>query len=114
MPPKRLTFIKDKYSSNRGKRSQLYNLHCRKCDRLVLVYQKDGPGKLLRLYLDRILSPKIHSEYIAKNPANIPMLICQDCGEILGMPYIYTPENRFAYRLFQDSLNKTRRNLNNQ
>jgi hypothetical protein len=53
----KLELKRDKYKSTRGGYSRLLNLHCRKCNSLVAVYQKDGPGNLRRLYLDRILAP---------------------------------------------------------
>ncbi len=57
MKPK-LSFKKDQYQSARGGYSKLLNLHCRKCNHIFAVYQKDGPGNLRRLYLDRIIRPK--------------------------------------------------------
>ena len=53
-----LKLKKDNFRRSRGGYSRLLNLFCRKCEKLVLVYQKDGHGKLLRFYLDRILSPE--------------------------------------------------------
>ena len=51
-------FKKDKYKTARGTHSRLLNLFCRVCGEKILVYQKDGPGNLRRLYFDRILFPK--------------------------------------------------------
>ena len=51
-------FKKDKYKIARGTYSRLLNLHCRVCGNILAIYQKDGPGDLRRLYMDRILYPK--------------------------------------------------------
>lgn len=53
--PVRYTPKKDQYSRARGA-SQFLNLFCAACGGFVLLYQKDGPGALLRLYLDRYWS----------------------------------------------------------
>ena len=45
----------DIYRKARGGYARLLNISCRKCKQLLFVYQKDGPGNLRRLYLDRIL-----------------------------------------------------------
>ena len=51
-------FKKDEYKNARGTHSRVVNLYCRKCKNLLAIYQKDGPGNLRRLYLDRILYPE--------------------------------------------------------
>lgn len=98
------TITKDKYKSARGGHSRLLDVSCRKCGELVVVYQKDGPGNLRRLYLDRILAPDTATQLQTNPINNIPALRCKKCGEILGTPYIYEKERRKAYRLFQDSV----------
>lgn len=97
---------KDKYKSSRGGYSRILNVFCRKCENLVLVYQKDGPGNLRRLYLDRILNPKEKVNLQSKGIDEVPALKCSKCGKLLGTPYIYPKEKRLAYRLFQDSVVK--------
>jgi len=100
------TIKKDKYKSSRGAYSRILNVFCRKCEKLVLVYQKDGPGNLRRLYLDRILDPKYLLNIQDKEIEDISALKCSKCGEVLGTAYIYPKEKRPAYRLFQDSVVK--------
>jgi len=63
-----------------------------------LLYQKDGPGILKRLYLDRIFSKEI--------PKKKKELICKSCKKIIGTFFIYKKENRPAIRLYQDSIFK--------
>lgn len=97
---------KDKYKSARGGYSRLLSLHCRKCNSIVAIYQKDGPGSLLRLYLDRIVSPEYLINLQHKNIKDISNLKCKNCGEIIASPYIYAPEKRKAFRLFHDAVIK--------
>jgi len=90
------TFKKDEYSKARNSYSRIINVLCRKCKQVVLVYQKDGPGNLRRLYFDRIYDPKALT-HLEKNKINeVSTLKCK-CGVILGTPYIYTKENRKAF-----------------
>ena len=70
----------------------MLKLKCRKCKRLFCTYQKDGPGPLRRLYIDR-MDPK----RTAKN------LKCS-CGAMIGTRYIYKKEKRPAYKLYVDAL----------
>jgi len=105
------SFKKDKYKATRGGYSRLLNVCCRKCESVVVVYQKDGPGSLRRLYLDRIFAPAdmVGLQYL--NTKEIPALKCKKCSEILGTPYIYIKEKRKAFRLYPDSVIKRLRKL---
>lgn len=105
-------FKKDKFSNARGSYSRLVNVNCRKCNNLVAVYQKDGPGNLRRMYFDRIFSPESLVNLQKKNIKEIPQLKCAKCGEIIGTPYIYEKENRKAFRLYQDAAIKKAVKLN--
>ncbi|MAG47825.1 hypothetical protein CL617_04420 [archaeon] len=102
---------KDKYKSSRGSHSRILNISCRKCESFVLTYQKDGPGNLRRLYLDRIFSPKNLTDLGKKSIKEISLLKCKKCDETLGNAYIYEKENRKAFRLYQDSIIKKIRKL---
>ena len=97
---------KDKYKSTRGGYSRILNLHCRKCNNIIAIYQKDGPGNLRRLYMDRIMFPKelinLHKEDIK----NINPIKCNKCGFVIGIPYIYKKEKRKVFRVFQDAVIK--------
>lgn len=48
---------KDKYSKVRGGSDKFYIISCVKCQNEIFIYQKDGPGHLLRMYLDRFVAP---------------------------------------------------------
>lgn len=97
---------KDKYKSSRGGYSRLLDVSCQKCNNKVLVYQKDGPGNLRRLYMDRIFSPDSLVALYKKDIQKISPLKCKECGFIMGIPYIYIKEKRKAFRLFQDAIIK--------
>ena len=84
---------KDKYKSARGGYSRLLNIKCRRCNTHLLTYQKDGPGNLRRMYLDRIYEPKELTNLQKLPLKNIKILNCKNCKEILGTPYTYKKEN---------------------
>lgn len=86
----------DKYRKSRGGYSRLLELSCTNCKNLLFSYQKDGPGILKRLYLDRIFN------FNNKNKK----LICPKCKNTLGVLYIYEKENRPAYKLLERSISK--------
>jgi len=79
---------------------------------MIMIYQKDDyPGRLRRLYFDRIFFPKkmVGLEY--KPLDSVSALRCPSCKEDLGTPYIYTKENRKAFKVYQDALTKKTRRL---
>lgn len=80
----------------RGGRSRFLLIYCERCNAKLFKYQKDGPGPLKRLYLDRITPEKSFT----KN------LICSECKSVLGIGYIYPKEKRHAFRLFVGSIVK--------
>lgn len=91
-------FKNDKYRKARGGYSRLLDIFCENCGKHICYYQKDGPGVLKRMYIDRIveikkINPKVN-------------LVCPNCKEILGVPVIYKKEKRPAYRLFAGAVNK--------
>ena len=104
---------KDKYKSSRGGYSRLLNICCRKCENVVAIYQKDGPGNLRRMYFDRIMAPEKLVGLQKKNIKDVPVLRCNKCNFIMGMPYIYKKEKRQAFRIFQDGVVKKIRKIKN-
>ena len=90
----------------------MLNVCCRKCESVVAVYQKDGPGNLRRLYLDRIFAPANLVGLQTLSINDVPALKCKKCSEVLGAPYIYAKEKRKAFRVYQDSVIKRLRKLN--
>jgi len=92
------TLKKDQYRKNRGGHANFLNVFCDSCGVHLALYQKDGPGELKRMYMDRIIAPKITSK---KRDFN-----CHSCGKILGTFYTYEKEKRPAIRLYQGSVIK--------
>jgi hypothetical protein len=94
---KKLDFKNDKYKKVRGGYSRLLGIYCQKCNEHICNYQKDGPGNLRRMYIDRIIDPNI---LISRKD-----LSCSN-KHLLGVKIIYDKENRPAFRLFVDSIIK--------
>ena len=84
------SFQNDKYRKARGGASRILDVCCENCSEHVAYYQKDGPGQLKRMYVDRFID--IHP--------NGKVLACRHCRSELGSLYSYKKENRQAYRLF--------------
>ena len=99
---------KDRYTKARGGSSALLLLRCAKCNAPVVLYQKDGPGQLFRLYLDKIHAPKqlAQLQHTAANKTALPGLTCPQCGTVLAMPMRYVPEDRLAFRLLRGIVKK--------
>lgn len=86
----------DKYRKVRGGYSRILQLSCAHCGKDFAQYQKDGPGILKRLYLDRLLNHSFTATHLS----------CPSCKEVLGVKIIYKKENRPAYRLFAGAVSK--------
>ncbi len=100
-----IVFKKDKYKKARGGRSRLLDISCPDCGTHICYYQKDGPGLLKRMYLDRIFDSK-YSGLENSDIKSLPQFICPKCERYLGVPDIYKKENRLVYRLFVGAINK--------
>jgi ribosomal protein S27E len=88
----------DKYRKVRGGHSRFLRVSCESCGEFLFLYQKDGPGPLKRVYIDRIISLGVFNR--AKQ------LSCKSCKKVIGTFYIYPKEKRPAYRLYQDAVIK--------
>lgn len=89
---KEIKLKKDKYLASRGGKSKLLDICCDHCRKHLFYYQKDGPGVLKRMYIDRIIDPKT----IKLNKD----LVCPYCNRILAKLIIWEKEERAALRLF--------------
>ncbi len=97
-----IKFLKDdKYRKKRGAWSRLVDILCEKCGDTICLYQKDGPGSLRRMYLDRIINPKVSISRKHLSCAN---------GHLLGVKIIWKKEKRPAFRMFVESVTKKLRN----
>ena len=74
----------------------MLEISCENCGNHICYYQKDGPGILKRLYIDRIVGLAT-----AKDE-----LTCSKCKQVLGTKTLYKKENRPAYRLYVGSVVK--------
>lgn len=93
-------FRNDSYTRARGAPAMLM-IVCAGCGQYVISYQKDGPGPLMRCYLDRIHHPedikqRQHGNF-SKNEC--PKLECPQCHALIGVPTVYEKENRLAYTM---------------
>ena len=101
-----LEFKKDRYRKTRGGYSRFINIYCSKCGNFVALYQKDGPGPLKRMYLDRIFAPELIVGLDRVVLKKLTPLTCRKCEQILGVPFLYKKENRSTFRLFEGSVSK--------
>lgn len=90
-------FKNDKYKRARGGYSRLLGISCEKCGAGVCRYQKDGPGNLRRMYIDRMAD--------VASPVSAKVFTCPN-GHPLGVKIVYEKENRPAIRLFVDAVKK--------
>lgn len=78
----------DNFRKSRGGYSRLLEIRCSTCDRKLFNYQKDGPGIIKRLYVDRIYG----------NVDGLS-LRCKKCKKLIGSLTIYKKENRPGYAI---------------
>lgn len=102
----KINFKSDSYKRARGGYSRLLDISCEKCGAHLCLYQKDGPGILKRMYLDRIYRSKVYSGLEKQPLRSVPQLSCLKCHVLIGVPYKYEKENRLAFRLFVGSIVK--------
>lgn len=89
-------FQNDKYRKARGGKSRVSDVSCEGCEHHVAYYQKDGPGLLKRMYVDRFIDVSPESNE----------LVCNNCERQLGIRINYKKEDRPAYRLFVGAVRK--------
>jgi hypothetical protein len=73
-----------------------------------MLYQKDGPGPLLRCYLDRIHDPEIlnNLQKTCDSKDELSQLTCSKCNQHIGIPMVYEKENRLTYQMIKGSFSK--------
>ncbi len=98
---------KDGYARERGGGSEFLDIYCSFCQSHIALYQKDGSGSLLRMYLDRIFEPKnLSNLQDSFNKSSLPNLRCFSCDNLIAVPMVYKLENRLAFRLIRGSFFK--------
>ncbi len=99
-------FKNDKFKRTRRGYSRLLSISCESCGNHICDYQKDGPGILRRMYMDRISNSKIYSNLEKTAENKIPEFKCAPCKRLLGICINFEKENRLAYRLFVGAITK--------
>ncbi len=101
-------FKKDRYSRARGGSSEFLNVYCSSCTTHIALYQKDGSGSLIRMYLDRIFEPKelASLQIDVHDKKTTPNLVCPSCKSLIATPMVYVPENRLALRMIKGKFYK--------
>jgi hypothetical protein len=99
----------DKYRRARGGTAKMLDISCTNCGGWLLKYQKDGPGNLLRCYLNRIFAPekleRLQNDPTIQEPKDIPNLVCNSCKTLIGTPMRYE-DGRLAFRLIKGRYSK--------
>ncbi|HBB76776.1 MAG: hypothetical protein A2186_01255 [Candidatus Levybacteria bacterium RIFOXYA1_FULL_41_10] len=85
----------DKFRKSRGGYSRLLEISCSSCNTKLFKYQKDGPGIIKRLYVDRI--------YLEVSGSTIK---CENCKRLVGKLTVYEKENRPAYAIQSGAIKK--------
>src|SRR5437016_5551953 len=82
---------KDKYSKTRGGNSHFLDIFCGACSSHIALYQKDGRGSLLRMYLDKIFAPPVLAalQHQVTKKEGMSNLQCPKCHAIIGTPMLY-------------------------
>ncbi|MEO6109822.1 MAG: hypothetical protein ABIP50_02335 [Candidatus Saccharimonadales bacterium] len=111
-PEEKFKLAKDRYAKTRGGSSKFLYIACAECDEPAMIYQKDGPGRLLRYYADRIVWPpelvKAQIEVSVDSIKKFGGLACHNCQNSLGTPMVYESESRPAYRAVPGSVHAYR------
>ena len=97
-----MKFSNDHFKTRRGGTSKWLMVSCRECQADLFVYQKDGTGQLLRIYLDRIFSALSGQRpYKGFTEQQLGALVCLRCDTMIGVPMTYKKyaENRLAERI---------------
>ena len=101
---------RDKYLRVRGGKARMLNISCSQCGTFLLRYQKDGPGNLLRCYLNRIFIPeeleKMQRDPVIREPKHMSTLVCAKCKTVIGTPMRHA-DGRLAFRLMKCTYSTT-------
>jgi len=104
--------MKDRYAKSRGGPSKFLYIACGSCEEPAMIYQKDGPGKLMRCYTDRIVWPpelvSTYEDITSSTVKNAGALACSGCDETLALPMVYKPEDRPALGILPGSVHTYR------
>lgn len=99
---------RDKFFRDREKVAEMWDIKCTRCNEKVLLYQKDGRGRLHRCYLNRIFDPPFYAKLQQEQgltKKEMPPLRCPHCDTLIGMPMLHW-EGRLAYFLIHGRWSK--------
>ena len=94
-------YINDEYTKRRGTPEMLV-ISCANCLSQVMLYQKDGPGPLIRCYWDRIHDP-LSLKGLNRLKTFPNELICPNCSKLIGQTALYLKEKRLVFVLENES-----------
>lgn len=78
-------------TSNRKIKLYTISIYCMQCEALLYVYQKEGPGQLIKCFVDRIIEDKTNKD-----------LSCSNCGQEFARKAII--HNRPAHKIIQGKI----------
>lgn len=97
-----LAYLDDEYRTARGGWSSLLSLSCAACESDSGLYQKDGPGPLLRCYANRFVDLDGHTVR-RKTATQEAVWNCESCNATLGNGFTYE-DSRWAFDLVASSV----------
>lgn len=101
----------DAFRRARGGSAHFLVLTCARCASYLMLYQKDGSGRLQRCYLNRIFDPPeletLQRAFTGSSPKDLPPLRCGHCNELVGIPMRHN-DQRLAFRLINGTIAKSK------
>ena len=81
----------------------MVEIQCTQCKAFIARYK--GSGELDLLLLDKVIKPIFLKELGSSAKPDLPLLICNECGNKLGKPTI-NGKGQFAYKMIKGSFRK--------
>ena len=104
-----IAFRRDRFYRARGGTATMLRIECGRCGGYLCLYQKDGNGRLRRLYWDRVFNATFATAYTARaSRSQMQAAVCRGCGHVVGLPMTYARESRLAWRLVPGAVHRTR------
>ena len=76
---------RDRFYRSQGGTCQIVEISCGACRAFRACYQKDGQGRLFRLYVTRLqIEGMPRCRFLMKG--DMPLLKCEKCALITGLP----------------------------
>ncbi len=81
----------------------MIEIQCTQCKAFIARYK--GSGELELLFLDRVIKPNSLAYLKSSSKADLPDLVCDECGRKLGKPTV-DKTGRLAYKMIKSSFRK--------